>query len=593
MLNLNFLDCNRGLIFNEQGIQLSEFKAYDPHQINDFIKNTSFDAKLVNSTTKKESFLLKNHIELSADDLKHANQIFDTDETINSAMTLLADESSTNDIFLVIQCAKVELVINKETIKPSDELISEVKKALNHHDPYHKLMDIFNIYGHFLPKKITLGHKIYRMTYLTVDKDSTEPNDKNYDARWTTLEDFAESKFEDILNQWEKSMSSYSFDSSYLVSINGEFIMKHKISEWIKFCIECDLDSLQVISCKELYPLYEIFDLSLRQEVESVLGISRQIESVLGVNFPVSFKSSNYQVFGKFITQDDEPIDEVIIKFDFMDIFGFLIFIEDYELTYKNSKIAWILIGIPAEVGYFSANTRNINILGSGSESFALKSNNNIVLLKVPENLPQDFIIVVSFKHPPSNYEPNFIAKIQSYHGNEILFHIHCPDYESSDSEENKEDSKTFDDEEMNEELESSNQELIKNASANNDDFKKDDIEFVHKNGFSDKKENIIEEGSNNNYNEVDDTYEEYPKFEDSYIDIDEYDEYSDNNDINEIKMDDFEYENSSYDNRSPETNLIKASKYSIQWFILQNSDITDSSYLNKIGQKFHLKTKS
>ncbi|CAG8784271.1 1617_t:CDS:2, partial [Gigaspora margarita] len=545
MINVNFLNCNHGLIINEQGIQLSEFKSYDvkPHQKIDFITNTSFDAKLVNSTTKKESFLLKNHIELSVDDLKHVNQIFDTDETINSVMTLLADESSTNDIFIIIQCAKVELVIKKETIKPSDELISEVKKALKHHDPYHKLMDIFNIYGHFLPKKITLGHKIYRMTYLTVDKDSTEPNDKNYSTRWTTLEDFAESKFEYILNQWGKCISSYNFDSSYLVSINGELIMNNKISEWIKFCLECDLDSLQVINCKELYPLYEIFDLSLREEVESVLGISRQIESILGVdnqtkfinkngikervlmagivqikdppysysvNFPVSFKSSNYQVFGKFITQDDEPIDEVIIKIDFMDTFGFLIFIEDYELTYKIPKIAWILIGIPAEIGYFSTDTRSINILGSGSESFALKSNNNIVLLKVPEDLPQDFIIVVSFKHPPSNYEPNFIAKIQSYHGNKILFHIHCPDYESSDSEENNEDSKFLEDKEVNEELEFSNQVLIENAAANNDDFKKDDIEFVHKNGFSDKKENMIEEDSN----EVDDTYEEYPKFE-------------------------------------------------------------------------------
>ncbi|KAF0524707.1 P-loop containing nucleoside triphosphate hydrolase protein [Gigaspora margarita] len=476
MNDVSSLILNHGLIVNAQGIQLSDFISYDlkPHHINDCIKNTSFHTKLVNSTTKKDSFLLKNLIELSADELKHICQIFDADKNINSAMALLDDESSTNDIFLMIQCTKVEVVI-KKGINPSDELTNKVKEALKHYDPYHKLMAIFNNYGYFLPRKVVLGHKIYRMTYLTADQN-LEPNEKNNETKWLTLDDFSESKFEDILNQWEKCMSFYNFDLSYLVSINGELIMKSKIKKWIEFCLESDLDSLQIIGCKELYPLYEIFDLPLRQEVESVLGISKQIEYVFsnqfesvnrnnvkervlmagivpikdppysyGVNFPVRFKSNNYQVFGKLIAQEDEPIDDVIIKFDFMDTYGFLIFMENYRLTYENSKIAWILIGTPAEVGYVSQNTRKIKVLDSGNESFALKSNDNNVVLKILENLPNDSIIVFSFKHPPSNYESNFTAKIQNYQDNQISLNIYCPNYESSDSQEYNEESKSFD----------------------------------------------------------------------------------------------------------------------------------------------------
>ncbi|CAG8819337.1 21782_t:CDS:2, partial [Gigaspora rosea] len=217
------------------------------------------------------------------------------------------------------------------------------------------------------------------------------------------------------------------------------------------------------IKCKELYPLYEIFDLSLRQEVvsalqiESILEIDNQAEFIkrnnikervlmegivpikdppysYSVKFPFYLKSNNYQIFGKLITHDGKPIDEVIIKFEFMDIYGFLIFMENYKHTYKNSKIAWILIGIPAEVGYFSPNTRKIKVLDSGNEPFALKLNNDIIL-EVPENLPHDSVIVFSFKHPLSNYEPNFIAKIQSYQANKILFNIQCLDDELSDSD--------------------------------------------------------------------------------------------------------------------------------------------------------------
>ncbi|CAG8520066.1 18208_t:CDS:2, partial [Gigaspora rosea] len=539
MLNVSSSNFNRGLIINAQGIQFSDFISFDikPQYKVDSIENTSFHAKIVNSTTKKESFLLKNHIEVTANDLEHVRQlcqIFNTDETINSAMTLLDDESYTNDIFLMVQCAKVELIIKQETIKPSDELSNKVKEALKHHDPYNELVNVFNNYGYCLPKKIILGYKIYGMTYLTVDKDLSEPIDKTNDLEWIPLNDFSENKLDDI-------PSSYQFDLSYFVSVNGELIMKNKIEEWIKFCLESDRDSLQVIGCKELYPLYEIFDLSLRQEIETILGVSRpteltisnQYESIdrnkikervliagvipiedssysYSVTFPVCFKSNNYQVFGKFITRDGEPID---------------------EFTYMNPKIAWILIGIPAEVGYFSQSTRKINVLDSGNNQFALKPNNNNIILEVPENLPKDSVIVVSFKHPPSHYEPKLIATLKSYQHNKILFNINCHDYEPSDSDENSEDSKSFNDEEVNEDSKllndesgnkdsksfddeggediTSNQKLIIESSSasdkekvkySNKDLKTDDIEFVHKN-----RENVIGEGSKDvksNYNE-------------------------------------------------------------------------------------------
>ncbi|CAG8562822.1 3044_t:CDS:2, partial [Racocetra fulgida] len=438
MNNANFSNFNRGLIISAQGIRLSDFISYDfksqhEHQ---YTKNTTFHAKLVNSTTKKESFLLKNHIELFNDDLVYINQRFDTDETVNFAKVLV-DESSTNDIFLIIQCSRVELTIEKERINPSDELTEKVKEALNHYDPYHELMKVFNIYGCFLPKKIILGHKIYRMAYLTVNKNLTENLYENNETEWTSLNDFSESKFGDILSEWEKRMESYNLDLSYLVSINGGLIMKNQLKEWIKFCLDSDLGTLQVI-------IESI--LGINNKVENMLGFNNQIESThisnikekvlmtgiiqikdppysYSLDFPICLKSNNYKVFGKFITQDEEPID---------------------ELTYKDPKIAWILIGIPAELY-------------------------NNVVLKVPEGLPHDSVIVFSFKYPPSNYEPNLIAKVQGYQYNKMLVNIRCLNYESSDSKENK-DTISFNNE-VNE-SNTSSKSLNDDVNENNEDSK-------------------------------------------------------------------------------------------------------------------------
>ncbi|CAG8790361.1 21663_t:CDS:10 [Gigaspora margarita] len=342
------------------------------------LKNISFRVKLVNSTTKRESFLLKNHIELSADELENIGQIFDADKNVNSVKALLDDESSTNDIFLMIQCAKVGLVIKKERIKLSDELIDKVEEALKYDDSYHKLIDVFNSYGHFFAKKdVNIKERVLMAGIVPI-------NDPPY---------------------------SYS------------------------------------------------------------------------VKFPDCFKSNNYQVFGKLI-RDDDPFD---------------------ESTYKNPKIAWILIGIPAEVGYVS--TQKIKILGSGNEPFTLKSNNN----------------------------DNIVLKVRHK--------IH---------EENNEDSKSLDDE-VNKDNVSSNRELIiKNDFVNkedkekdfvnnedkekysNNDFRTDDNEISHKNSFSNKNKNDIGEKS-------------------------------DNDDGNDIKIDDFENNKSDYDKIPSEENLIKVPEYSIQ----------------------------
>ncbi|RIB02281.1 hypothetical protein C2G38_2228247 [Gigaspora rosea] len=396
MLDVSFLNINRGLIINAREIFFSNLSAYDLESQPEIspLKSMQFQTKLKFS-----------------------------DVIINSTNGPLTDKSPAN-IYIEIQCSKFCLAIPKRIIKPTVKLIEDAKKALQHHYPYQKLMDLFQIYGHFLPKKMVLGHKIFRMTYL--DKILSEYS-LEINLKWKN-KNFPKEDLNEIFDQFEKYISSHNLDSLFFVSINGDFVMRNDFEEWTEHCLNNDPYLLQIVSWNELYPLYEIFDQPLRQEIESVIGVSDQSnikERVLmagaipisdtpfsyRVNFPTHFKFNNYQLFGKLIDQNGKPFNNVVIKFKSNDIDG------DMDLI-----IIWILVRIPANVGFFSTDIQRIDIVGLGNTSLTItsKSDNYSILLKVPENVPQSPILVTSFKFPPTNYNLNFKIKAQNNKANEI-----------------------------------------------------------------------------------------------------------------------------------------------------------------------------
>ncbi|CAG8637079.1 8446_t:CDS:2, partial [Dentiscutata erythropus] len=435
--NINSLKINHGLIISAEGVHPSNFSAYSYSSFSlpkvRKLNTRSFQSMLKFSTKQRDSFLFENHIDHHAINLINCDWI-----SANSTENPLTNESLVNDICLKIQCSKFELIIEKETIKPSKELIAKTKEALKHYNPYNELMTVFEIYGKFLPKKVILGHKIYRLTCLIVDESQPEVNFKEGERS----ADFMTEEYNDILNQWEKCIGSYGFDSSYFVSIDDKLIMKDQLEKWVESCSESDYDSLQIISWNELYPIYEIFEEPLCHEIKSILGIIYQPErfnvreKVLfsgiipvnvptfsyRVNFPICFKSNDYQIFGKLVNQNGKPIDKVFIKFKSMDVYGFYAFVENFNVIEEGmeSQIEWILIGIPAKIGFFSMNTRNIRILRSISTSFSVNTvdTNWNIILDVQESLPQNSILVTSFKFS-SNYELNFEADIQNYRYND------------------------------------------------------------------------------------------------------------------------------------------------------------------------------
>ncbi|KAF0441540.1 hsp70 family protein [Gigaspora margarita] len=157
------------------------------------------------------------------------------------------------------------------------------------------------------------------------------------------------------------------------------------------------------------------------------------------IKFPnnIHLDSDNYKIFGKLTAKNDEPIDASIIKFQSMGVSGFSVIIENFDIIrkFKDSQITWIMVGIPANIGFYSRHTRDISIFALGSHSFKYYEKLEFSL-KIPEDLPSTSVMCMSIIHPSSHCRMKF--KIQNYNENNNKINILLTDDENSGSEYSK-----------------------------------------------------------------------------------------------------------------------------------------------------------
>ncbi|CAG8446347.1 10118_t:CDS:2 [Dentiscutata erythropus] len=398
---------SHGLIISDRGIAPTNKSGarykiiIEPHSTKNFYVN------LVPIKTQSDT-LLKYNIKPSA--------ISFQDLQIISSQ--LSNEFS-NNVYLEIRFPLWELIFRKEDIIIPEKLIGGIKNALKCNNPYQELMQIFKDHGHFVPGKVILGHKLYRMSCL--EKNKTLSVKK----RIVTCEDFEKIEFKELWDQWYNSIVHFNFNESYLLSTYSEMFKREDLKGWAESCPKENIYDVQIISWDKLYPLYELLDDNLEQKVKAVLGIENITikEKVLMsgaipitdslyyfVKFPCKLNNENYRIFGRLVAQDGKPIN-AIIKFKALTPHGFVMLIcidETVRSKYSNLKVFWIMVGLP-EIGFYSPNSRDIPILASGSYKFAYAKDFDIAVL-LPDNLPTNWIFYISFQY--HNCGPSFSATI-------------------------------------------------------------------------------------------------------------------------------------------------------------------------------------
>ncbi|CAG8796947.1 1335_t:CDS:2, partial [Dentiscutata erythropus] len=433
-----------GLILGSHGIHVAKLPAcsFEIQPKINLLKTDKLRVKLIFSTKRKNTFLLKNHVDPNITNLEQIALVSSIENGFNLLKNSSINESPVDDVYIEVQNSRVILDFKIETARPSERLTDDMKKALEHHNPHQELIEIFKFYGYFLPRKIILGNKLYRISHST-EKNSTEQ--RSDQTEYMVFDEFL-LKSKGILNHWESCMKSHNFDASYLLSTNGKIVTKSNLNNFISSWStnDVDIDSLEVVDWNELYPLYKIFDNTLQKEIENILGIDDRskisgikekvlMAGVISVNdsvccyrvsFPYLLESNDYQIFGNLVAQNErsiKPIDQAIIKFENMNMHGFSVKIENFndirESIFSCLQITWILIGKPSKVGFYSKSTRSISLLDLGHTSFKPKKGNWNGRLEIKGDLPTDSILVTSFKClQQPNCVPTFVANIRSFY---------------------------------------------------------------------------------------------------------------------------------------------------------------------------------
>ncbi|CAG8486186.1 23670_t:CDS:2 [Cetraspora pellucida] len=351
-LNYGLIICNRGINF--------KYKFETQIKINPINRDAGkFYINSVSVKTQMDSLLLKYSIKPSKINFEYFQLILN--QSVNEPA---------NQVYLEIQYPLWEIVFEKENMKLPEKLIKDIKIALEHNDPYHELLKVFDEYGYFVPSRVILGHKLYRMSCLKRNKTMLGKK------KIVTREYFETMEFTEFWKEWSNSIRHFSFDELHLSSMNSGKFEREDIKEWASFLSD---NNLQIICWDKLHSLYELLDNNLKRKVN--------------YRFPLLLRKPSLQ-------------------FKFWSI-------------YSNLRMFWIMVGLP-EIGFYSPNTRDISIFASGSHEFAYAKKLGISIL-VPENLPANWNFGVSFQYLENcDCGPKFRATIHyDKINNEIIITIH------------------------------------------------------------------------------------------------------------------------------------------------------------------------
>ncbi|CAG8540802.1 7526_t:CDS:2 [Cetraspora pellucida] len=399
---IKFLKLNNGLIVDSRDIYTAKNKAFN---FVSKVKNIKgFDIKISLPKDRKELFLLKNHINVTSFQLLPQKLI----QTMLK-LTINNDNPFFDHAHFEVYYPKVELNFNKETIKPTKEIERAVDIALKSNKPYQELINVFNTFGFLIPQKFILGQKLYRTSFAISNLDEQQlKSKKNFFQNYL-------SNIEDLFALWE---NQYGFDEIYLMTTDGKPIEKNNIEKWIADNSKQDFKLLRIINRSKFLPLYEIFEEPVSHQIKTILGIDDlpkilmtgivqviKNDKYYKIKFSSNLESSNYHIFAKVISSNEQSFDKTIVKIQSKSKTGFLAIIENFDeircIDPTDLQIIWMLIGFPDEINFYSRHTRDLSLLRMESEDIILNNDcNQHVVISVPKQLPKNSLMALTFEYP-------------------------------------------------------------------------------------------------------------------------------------------------------------------------------------------------
>ncbi|CAJ0635118.1 12160_t:CDS:2 [Entrophospora sp. SA101] len=353
-----------GLVIDEMGIKKGNIQPIQP-----FSSSTNPKINNINSTDS-----IKTNLTIT-NSLLHSYLLKKSKQKVEDPLNLEFKQT----IHFEISSQQIELTF--ENFVPSNELIKDVHKALDTENPYHELEIIFSDYGHLLCKKIILGGKLSRSQHLDLNENlfTEKTIEKSIDPSNINNNE----KLDEMLKEWDeihrKINHDFNFDNKIFFNVNGHTTKRNSVIKWIKIMAE-NSEFWDVIYYADLIPLYKILEESLQKGIEllfkdqilmmNLIKIEHKNKKYYRVDFKTSLKSDKYQIYGTIFNKNSEKCSDIIIVFKYFDQYGFSIIIERFDENQNDvSHIIWAMVGSPAKIGFYSKNTRNLEMMNN-KESF-------------------------------------------------------------------------------------------------------------------------------------------------------------------------------------------------------------------------------
>ncbi|CAI2181887.1 15034_t:CDS:10, partial [Funneliformis geosporum] len=301
----------------------------------------------------------------------------------------------------------------KQTIKPSQQLVNDINEALNNINPYKSLTKVFSEYGHLVCAEITMGERLVITNQFVTQKEFCQ--------KWIVSRDCAKTMLVKLLGKFNIDVPNHLIAHDHSVNLD-------EIETWLNG-ISTKPNLWSLANQPELIPLYKILDDdNVKRQIDNLLENKQKIlmtgvtklssykTRYYRVNFDNHLMSNDYRVIGS-VVMNDKRLD-LNVKFQMIDIHGFSIMIEEYKNLNKeiegDFKVFWQLIGEPKAVGYFSNHTRDTKIF---CEELKVKISQRKTSRRiyVEEDLSPGCIIATSIQYPPSNYEPILQVIVKSW----------------------------------------------------------------------------------------------------------------------------------------------------------------------------------
>ena len=157
-----------GLLFDQDGVRLAYKCAVRANWSIEESPKTRPSVRLINTHRIQDTFIYANNLTLDKDGIPfNPPEAFSRFKENNP----LHDETPDKAVIFRIDKELWNINITRDDVKPTDEFVEAIKKAIEHKTPHRALDDVFSEYGYWLNCKFKVGSRLERFIQFEPKQD--------------------------------------------------------------------------------------------------------------------------------------------------------------------------------------------------------------------------------------------------------------------------------------------------------------------------------------------------------------------------------------------------------------------------------------